>query len=96
MAQADKAQFERERADLIAPGDIVPLDEAKARKADQIRVGLGRRHSCFAGKIAQHHRLADAGQRLQQPAADFDRLDAAAFHAVDARALPPEICRPAM
>jgi hypothetical protein len=38
----------------------------------------------------------EAGQRLQQPAADFDRLDAAAFHAVDAWALSPEICRPAM
>ncbi len=32
----------------------------------------------------------------KQPAADFDRLDATAFHAVDARASPPEICRPAM
>jgi hypothetical protein len=39
-------------------------------------------HAGFGGEVLQRHRAAVVGQRVQQPATDFDALDAAAHAAL--------------
>ena len=89
-AQADESELQCQRAEFIAAGGIILLDQPETGKADEIRMGLGRRHASFACEVAQHHRLAGFGKCAQQRAANLDGLNPPALLGHD------DACRPAM
>jgi hypothetical protein len=74
--QPGQAQLQRERAQVIAPADGVLRHGAQPHEADQVAMGLGRVHVGGGGQVAQHHRARRHRQRLQQPEAHLDGLDA--------------------
>jgi hypothetical protein len=68
---------QRQRAGLVVAGQRVALHERQPRQADQIGVRLRTRQVGRRRQLRQPERLAPARERVEQPAADLDALDAA-------------------
>jgi hypothetical protein len=76
--QARQSKLQRERPEVVALAHGVLRDRAQTLKADQVAMRLGRAHVGGRSQVAQHHRARRRGQRLQQPEAHLDGLDAGA------------------
>ena len=72
--QADQAELQRERAQLVAASQRVLLDQPKAAETDQIGMSLRRGHAGLLCQVAQTEWSACFDQCGQQPAADLYRL----------------------
>ena len=60
--------------EIVAARDRVLRYQSGTYEADQVAMGLGRRHAGLPGEIAQHHRRAVIGQHPQQGYANLDGL----------------------
>ncbi|OIQ80806.1 hypothetical protein GALL_374280 [mine drainage metagenome] len=76
LLQADQAELQRQRPESVAAGGVL-LDQPELAEAHQIGMRLARGHVGFVRQVLERQRTPDMRQRQQQPAADFDALDAA-------------------
>ena len=74
LLQADQAQLQGQGAQAVVAGGGVLLDQAQLAKADQVGVGLGRRHAGRPGQVFEGHGPPGVYQRLEQLAAHLHAL----------------------